>query len=1001
MKFIFVDAMGLVFRAYHAMSKMDLQAPNGEPTGAVFGFGNLLSTMLTKEKPDYVCVAFDTPAPTFRHERFEAYKAHRPEFPQELVPQLARIKEMVRLLNLSQVESPGYEADDIIGTMAGAAANAGFDVFCLTSDKDYCQLVSDRVKLLRPGFSMGEYELVDIAGVEAKFGVKPSQVVDVLALLGDASDNVPGVKGIGEKTGIPLIQQFGSVEALYDNLANVSKDAVRKKLEADREMAFLSKELVTIHTSVPLDLTLDECVRREPDTERLREFFHLLGFRSMLGKFVKESAKESAKAKAGTSPQTSTEAASAEQDSAAQTTTPLATIADTPHEYVLADTPEKIEAMLRELRADLQTPSQAPPQAASQGLLAFDCETTSLDTMRCEIVGMSFAAREGRAFYVPFDVPFDMSSNSPSNELPDITTSAASTAHQASLFDAPSVARVASAASAPLPQTAPELASEHTSHNLPLSIHAGIAALLQDPQVVKCGQNAKFDALILRRYGVDVSPIGFDTMLASYVLNPDALHGMDALAQKWLQYSPVPISTLIGTDKKTQISMRDVAVERVADYAAEDADVTLKLAHKLRSALQQSGQLAFAESVEFASVEVLTTMESNGVAIDSKALSGIQALLAENMASLKTRIFAETAKVGVAEFNVDSPKQLGEILFETMGIPPVKKTKSGYSTDASVLEELAAQHPIAGFVLDYRQMAKLQSTYVESLPRLINAHTQRVHTTFNMTATGTGRLSSSEPNLQNIPVRTELGREIRKAFVAGKPDHTLLSADYSQIELRIMAHICGDETLVDAFQHGRDIHAATASNLFSVPASEVSRDQRRIAKTVNFGVMYGQGSFGLAQQLGVSRSEAKEVIDNYFAKYPRIKEYIDSTIAQTRERGYTSTLLGRRKQYPDITSTNRQARTASERAAINMPIQGTAADMMKLAMAAIYRAMKRDSMRSLMLLQIHDELIFEVHPSERETLPPLVQSCMESAFSLGAVPVVAELGFGNNWAEAH
>jgi DNA polymerase-1 len=956
MKFFLFDAMSLVFRAFHAMSKMGLQAPNGELTGAVYGFANILATILNKEKPDYIGIAFDTAAPTFRHEMFDKYKAHRPEFPQELVPQLARIKEMITLLNIPQVELAGYEADDIIGTFTKRFSAAGnVDLYCITSDKDYCQLVNDHVRLFRPGFSMGEYDVMDIAGVHTKFGVAPEQVIDVLALIGDASDNVPGVKGIGEKTAIPLIQQYGSLEAVYEHLAEM-KDSVRKKLEADRDMAFLSKELVTIDTNVPVTHTLEDFTRKEPQAEALKEFFLSLGFRTIVGKFLVGSSPDLASGKS------STDAASTQPSA-----TPLKTLKDIPHDYVLADTPEKVRAMVDELQ--------------SASMLAFDTETDGLNAMACNLVGLSFCGQEGRAFYVPMaafaDIPAATS---------QVTTSQAATtgAAQTDLFSAPQ---------------APQKTSISQGWIFPEAL-TPIKNLLENPDVPKCGQNAKFDTLILKRYGIEVAPVGFDTMLASYTLNSDMLHGMDALAQRWLQYSPIPISALIGEKKKDQISMTDVAVERVAEYAAEDADVTFRLYTKLNEQLVNDKLSDFATRVEFPMVEVLTEMEFNGIAIDSEALGTISALIRLETESLKRLIWEDAG----GEFNVDSPKQLGEILFEKMQIPPVKKTKTGFSTDSSVLEELSAEHPIAERVLEYRQLAKLQSTYVESLPRQVNTYTGRIHTTYNPTIASTGRLSSTDPNLQNIPIRTELGREIRKAFIADtrqNPDMTLLSADYSQIELRIMAYICKDETLLGAFQQGLDVHAATASVLFGVNVHDVDRDMRRIAKTVNFGVMYGLGAFGLAQRLKIGRGEGKTIIDNYFAKYPRIKEYIDGTIETTRKNGFATTLLGRRKYYPGITSANRVDRTAAERAAINMPIQGTAAEMMKLAMTTVHREMKRQNLQSKMLLQIHDELVFEMHPSERETLPELVKTCMEGALSLGEIPVVVEMGTGKNWAEAH
>ena len=971
MKFFLFDAMSLVFRAYHAMSKMGLQAPNGELTGAIYGFANILATILNKEKPEYIGIAFDTPSPTFRHEMFERYKAHRPEFPQELVSQLARIKEMITLLNIPQIEMPGYEADDIVGTFTKRfSAEGDVEIYCITSDKDYCQLVNERVKLFRPGFSMGEYDVMDIAGVHTKFGVTPEQVIDVLALIGDASDNVPGVKGIGEKTAIPLIQEYGSLEKVYENLPAL-KDSVRKKLEADRDMAFLSKELVTIYTDVPIAHTLEDFIRKEPQAEALKEFFLSLGFRTIVGKFLVGSAPNLASGKSETE----------EAPAQTATATPLQTLKDLPHEYIIADSPEKVRAMTNEL------------QTAS--MLAFDTETDGLDAMRCNLVGLSLCGQEGRAFYVPmaaFTHIQEASSQLPSVQFPTVP-SVGDTHSQAGLFDAPLE---------PSRTTTAQLPSSKAPSGIwyfPEALRP-IKDLLENPHLPKCGQNAKFDALIFKRYGIEVTPLSFDTMLASYVLNSDMKHGMDVLAQKWLQYVPIPITALIGEKKKEQISMADVPLERIAEYAAEDADVTWRLYTKLRAQLEEERLTEFAENVEFPMMEVLTEMEYNGIAIDTAVLSSISAMIRLETDKLKRQIWEDAG----GEFNVDSPKQLGEILFTKMNIPTVKKTKTGFSTDSSVLEELSAEHPIAEKVLEYRQLAKLQSTYVEALPRLVNPYTGRIHTTYNPTVTSTGRLSSTDPNLQNIPIRTELGREIRKAFIADtrqNPDLVLLSADYSQIELRIMAHICKDETLVNAFQQGLDVHAATASVLFGVDVANVDRDMRRIAKTVNFGVMYGQGAFGLAQQLKIPRSEGKAIIDNYFAKYPRIKEYIDSTIESTRKSGFATTLLGRRKYYPGITSANRADRTAAERAAINMPIQGAAAEMMKLAMKSVYHEMKRLQMQSKMLLQIHDELVFEMHPAETDSLPHLVKSCMEGALPLGEVPVLVEMGTGRNWAEAH
>lgn len=1017
------DGMSIVFRAFHAMSKTPLQSPAGELTGAVFGFANIIATILTKEKPDYVAVCFDTSAPTFRHIKYEQYKAHRPEFPQELVSQLHRIKEMLTLLRIKQIELPGYEADDIIGTLARSAAEQGMQVLCVTNDKDYCQLVNDHINIFKPGFAMGEYDIIDRTKVIEKFGVPPEQVIDVLALMGDSSDNVPGVPGIGEKTAAPLVRAFGSVEGIYQNIASVEKEAHRKKLEAGKDLAFLSKELVTIDCNVPIERGIEQFAIMRPDVQEVSTFFQTLGFRSMLAKFSSlfgSMSHESASIPNNASEQIS---APSESDHTASTDTapPLRRLHDIPHTYHFCHTQELALSALEHVRDVLrrqQSESKEP-------LFCFDSETTELSQMKAEIVGVSFAVEESIAYYIPHDVLFDKTISAPTlmyAPQQDLFESKESSVQHTvpqtvSQADARSTeeyrhngqqdmfapvqddSRTAMPPSPPAHQVIPEAHEPFVSFT-PSAVFLLLQDLLQDASIPKCGQNLKYDALVLRKYGIVIHPISFDTMLASYVLDSSSAHNMDALAKKWLQYEPISITTLIGEKKKDQISMREVEPARVAEYAAEDADITLRLAHTLHTELIAHDPGMIAKQLEFPVSEVLTAMEFHGVRINTAALQSLSTMIEEQTTLLRAEIFRETD----AEFNLDSPKQLGEVLFDKLKIPPVKKTKTGYSTDQSVLEELALTHPVAHRIVEYRQLQKLQSTYVEALPRLIHPRTGRIHTTYNQTITSTGRLSSTDPNLQNIPVRTALGMEIRKAFIADTrkhPDMLLLSADYSQIELRIMAHICKDETLTHAFLHNIDVHAATASTLFGVDIHAVDRDQRRIAKTVNFGVMYGQGSFGLAQQLKISRNEAKAIIDDYFAKYPRIKEYIDSTIRSAREHGYVESLLGRRRHYPDINSNNRQIRTATERAAINMPIQATAADMMKLAMIAVHNRIKERRLQSVMLLQIHDELVFEMHPDERTILPDIVKSCMESAYSLGDIPVVVDIGTGTNWAEAH
>lgn len=921
---ILIDGMSLVFRAYHALQRTGMQSPTGEPTFAVFAFANILTSLLDRHDPDAIAVIFDTPEPTFRHVLYDQYKAHRDAFPEDLVPQLERIKQLIGLMGLETVEMPGFEADDIVGTICRRESNDGHEILCVTSDKDYFQLVSDKVKILRPGKDVGQYDVMDAVAVREKFGVAPEHVIDVLALIGDASDNVPGVKGIGEKTAIPLIEQFGSLEGLYEHLDQVERASVRTKLETDREKAFLSKTLVTIHTDVPIDAKRVALVRRPMDVAAIDAFCEELGFGTLRRKFQKY-------AQVGAS----TEAAAFEH------ATPLSTHATVPHEYILVDTEGGLDTMMQAL--------------ADATMLSVDLETTGLDAMQCRIVGVALCAHEGTAYYIDVDDP----------DAPE----------PGSLFD-----------------------NHETRHGLPVhDVIARIAPMLTDARIGKCGQNLKFDMLILKRYGIDVAPVAFDTMLADYVLDPDKLHNLDALSERWLQYQPISITSLIGEKKSQQISMRDVDAARVAEYAGEDADLALKLTNIMHERLSDEGLLDFARRVEFATIPVLVSMEYNGICIDTRALAG----LGEFMRSEATRLEALIWKEAGKQFTISSPKQLAEVLFEDLMLPASKKTKTGYSTDSSVLSELAEMYPIAQMVLDYRQVEKLRSTYVESLPRLINPQTGRVHTTFNQTVAATGRLSSTEPNLQNIPIRTELGQQIRKAFVPQRDGHVIVSADYSQIELRIMASFSKDTTLIDAFAAGADIHAATAAVLFDVDRSAVSSEQRRIAKTVNFGIMYGQGAFGLAGQLGISRGEAQDIINSYFEKYSGIKRYIDDTIASTRERGFATTVLGRRRYFPTIMSNNRGLRTAAERAAINMPIQGTAADMMKLAMVRVHDRMRAEGCVSLLMLQVHDELVFECPHDEVDRITAIAREEMQQALPLDGVPILVETGVGGSWYEAH
>lgn len=935
-----LDGMSIVFRAYHAMSASGLKNKSGEPTGAVFAFANIITSLLDKYKPENIAVVFDRAEPTFRHEMYSLYKANRDEFPEELIPQLARIKELLDLINIPRIEKARFEADDIIGTLAKQAASEGKRAVCMTSDKDYYQLVEGNIALLKPGRKGEDFEWVNTPEVIEKFGVMPSQVVDVLALIGDSSDNVPGVKGIGEKTAIPLIQQYGNIETLYDNIDKIERALVKTKLETSKEMAYLSKTLVTIDINVPLDIKYDECKLGEPDYDGLDNFFENMGFSTIRAKWrTKANNNQESNVLSTTDESISTEKVGN-----------ISVISDLRKHYEMVTSIERLEKVIDEL--------------SDQEVLSFDLETSSLDRNNCEIVGLALSSVENRAFYIPVEYA-NKSKNNDSG----------------SLFD---------------------FAEKEDENKWVESLDVDLVLeklkpLLENPKIGKIGQNAKFDMYILKLHGVDVEPLVFDTMVASYVIDPDQKHGMDALAEKYLNYKPISITSLIGEKKSEQKSMRDLPPSNITDYACEDADITLKLKNRLANIVHSENLVKLAYDIEFPLVKVLTDMELNGVAIDTIALKDISTIIKTEVKRLQDLIYKEADEI----FNIDSPKQLGEILFEKMMIPSAKKNKTGFSTDVQVLTDLSSDYPIAEYVLEYRGLAKLQSTYVEALPKLINPKTGRIHTTYNQTIASTGRLSSTDPNLQNIPIRTDLGKQIRRAFVPQHKDYLIFAADYSQIELRIMAYICQDEHLINSFKLGHDIHSATAAILNDIDIAEVNQDMRRIAKTVNFGIMYGLGTFGLAQRLKIPRGMAKEIITNYFDKYPGIRKYMDITIEAARSKGYAETLCGRRRYFENIDSRNANLRTAAERGAINMPIQGTASDMLKIAMLDIHKAMKRNNMKSKMMLQVHDELVFEAHVDELDDLKNLVISLMSSALPLGEVPVLVETGTGKNWFEAH
>ncbi|MBX3042655.1 MAG: DNA polymerase I [Candidatus Kapabacteria bacterium] len=935
-KLYLIDGMSLVFRAYHAMSNTAMRNSEGEPTGAVFGFTNMITSLLERFNPEKIAVVFDRAEPTFRHNMYEAYKANRDEFPEELVPQLKRIKEFLDLSKIPRIEKAGFEADDIIGTLAKKAAAQGNEVVCLTSDKDYYQLVEGNISLLKPGRKGEDFERINIPEVIEKFGVTPDKVIDVLAIIGDSSDNIPGVKGVGEKTAIPLVQKYGSLESIYENLNEIERTSLKTKFEEARDMAFLSKILVTIDTDVQLDFTYEDCVIKEAKFIELDKFFEIMNFNTIRSKWRN-------KAPAGFFDNNNAQ----KKDSEIQSAEVLGNIETN---YEMITSLDRLDLVISEL--------------SKSEILSFDLETDSLDKQNCEIVGISLSAKEGTGYYIPVEYI--------GKEIIE---------EEESLFSEPKINN-----------------SKKWDESLNIDdVILRLKPILEDEKIGKCGQNVKFDMFILKRHNIGVTPIVFDSMVASYILDPDQKHGMDALSEKYLNYKPISISSLIGEKKATQKSMRDLPPSEISNYACEDADVALKLKNVLDKLIIKENLNKLAYDIEFPIIEVLNLMEFQGVAINTNALKDISKIIKVETERLQKLIYSEAGQ----EFNIDSPKQLGEILFEKMMIPAQKKNKTGYSTDVQVLTELSESFPIAEYVLDYRQITKLQSTYVEALPKLINKHTGRIHTTYNQTVASTGRLSSTDPNLQNIPIRTDLGKEIRKAFVPQHKDYVILSADYSQVELRIMAYICGDEYLINAFKENNDIHAATAAILNGISIEEVNQDMRRIAKTVNFGIMYGLGSFGLAQRLGLSRTAAKEIIDNYFEKYPGIRKYMDITINSAREKGYAETLCGRRRYFENIDSRNANLRTAAERGAINMPIQGTASDMMKIAMLNIHKYITQNNLKSKMMLQVHDELVFEAHNDELKDLRNNVIRLMSESLSLGEVPVIVDTGTGSNWFEAH
>ncbi len=920
-KLFLLDAMALIYRAHFAFSKNPRINSKGMNTGAALGFTNALVEVLNKEQPSHIAVAFDTSAPTFRHIQYEPYKAHREAQPEDIQIAIPIVKDIIQAFNIPVLELDGFEADDIIGTFAKQAARRGFTVYMMTPDKDFAQLVEECIFLFKPAYMGNGVDVLGIPEVLKKFDIQQvDQVRDMLGLQGDASDNIPGIPGVGPKTASKLLKEYGSVEGVVAN-AEQLKGKQRERVIEFSEQGLLSKELATIKIDVPLPFEEEALKLDDPNEPELRRLFEDLEFRT-LARRVLDKHPNLQPVQGGLF---DTEVLASDHNQL-----PFVfedSIKSTKHDYQLIDTAQKRTDLIAIL--------------TKESAICFDTETDSLDAMETQLVGLAFARKTGEAYYVPV-----------SEEKSDAQ-----------------------------------------------SVVDKFKPLLENEKILKIGQNLKFDMLVLKKYGIEVAGIMFDTMIAHYLIDPETSHAMDTMAENYLNYQPVSIESLIGKKGKNQGTMRDVPVEEVTEYAGEDADITLQLKEIFEKKLQEDEKLLkIFNRVEMPLVPVLASMEYEGVKVEPAVLQELSGELAKDIVQIEQEIY----EVAGVEFNIGSPKQLGEVLFDNLKLlEKPKRTKSGqYATGEAILSDLATEHDIARRILDYRELVKLKNTYIDALPKLISPRDNRIHTSYNQAVTSTGRLSSTNPNLQNIPIRTEKGQLIRKAFVPRSDEFVLLAADYSQVELRIMASFAQDETMIDAFRNGQDIHAATASKIFDVSLDEVTPDMRRKAKTANFGIIYGVSAFGLAQRLSIPRSEASDIIKAYFERFPSVRGYMDRAIQQAREAAYVETVLGRKRYLNDINSRNPTLRGYSERNAINAPIQGTAADMIKIAMVDIAAWMRQEKLKSRMILQVHDELVFDAHRDEQEQLKAKVCELMINALPLD-VPMEVGTGLGENWLQAH
>ncbi len=887
-----IDGSSYIFRAYYGIRQF-LSTSNGFPTNALYGFINMLQKVVRDEKPDFLAVAFDSKEKTFRHQMYPDYKANRDAPPEDLAKQFPYFEPLVEAFNIYSVRVPGFEADDIMGTLAKKGVEKGLQVVIVSGDKDMMQLISPDIRML----DTMKNKWFGMEDVAEKFGVTPDQVIEVMGLMGDSSDHIPGVKGVGPKTAIELIQKFGSIDELYKRIEEVEKKKLKEKLAQDKEMALLSRKLVTIDTSMELEFDFKNLVLRPPNSAELKKLFSEFEFSSLLGELEDDSG-------------------------------PVETLPAVERNYETILSKDDLERWIELLK--------------QSKIFALDLETTSLRPVQARVVGISLCCKEGVACYIPL-------------------------AHRY--------------------LGVPEQLELHWVLNK-------LKPLFEDPQFKKVGQNIKYDLIVLRNEGIDLQGIAFDTMLASYILSPSGRrHNMDDLARDFLGHTTIKYKEVVGTASK-EIGFDEVDVERATEYAAEDADITWRLFEKF-SPLLQGDDLKLFQEMELPLLEVLAEMEIHGMKLDQSHLQNLSKLIQQKIHEYEKKIYS----IAGEQFNINSPKQLSVILFEKLGLPAVKKTKSGFSTDVSVLEQLAEEHDLPEVILAYRHLGKLKSTYVDALQDDIFKKTGRVHTSFNQTMAATGRLSSSNPNLQNIPIRTEMGREIRKAFIAEENNY-LLSSDYSQVELRVLAHLSEDEALMEAFQMGEDIHTRTACEIFGTTPDRLDAEARRMAKAVNFGIVYGLSAFGLSRQLKIFPKDAKKFIDQYFAIYKKVKVYMEETVAQAREVGYTMTIMKRKRYLPDLKSKNRQVRESAERVAINSPVQGSAADLIKLAMIQLAKKIRAKNLNSRMILQVHDELVFECPKEEEQEMRTLVQAEMEGVVPL-KVPLVVDIGWGKNWSTAH